>query len=804
MDCRECGVSVPEGYRFCGSCGARLDVSDDVASGEASAGRSMDVSQQSVAGGDVLWWPDAEGAAPTGDPGARPDAAQHQLPPSGQRFAQLRRLAGASLVLALIASVVTWLAQDRPLEAATDGHASASHNGIYTDPWPRDLDVVRWRRDQPRSAYRPLGTPVLGDGSVVVANDDAVAAIDVGDGRPRWRAEVDGTESLATGLGHVYARTGDALHALRREDGQLVWTTGLGRGVFDVAENVAPVVRNGRVHVVTPSGQVRAFDSDGEERWSVDSTALVEAGTDIRFAGGMVAAGDVLVVLAWGRDAWGRATALDVATGRTVWSVNVGAAVPHPPVAVGGAIAIVGTDQLTALDARSGDVRWRRDLELDTAGEALVTALGGNVAVLDAEGRFELFDWFDGDAMGTAVWYGAAPLRLTSVGDTSGPRGRGVLVHTADGEVAAFDVADARLQWRTHVGTPSAQSVGGSGLVVTPTVDGRVVAVDAATGERRWATSVRAQLGCALSGGHDLTYITTPDGPVHAFDTADGRVKWSIEQAAGKGAPAALAQQVAVLDGGLVRYVDTATGRTEQTGSAGGGAQHGVTHGGRHVIAVGSNPVGLGGGTGWVRALDPLTARSRWLAYLEEVPNSLATIANDLVLVGTRDGALIALSEGDGTERWRYEGASPPTSTPVATDRFVVVVDLGGWLTGLDRRDGSVVWQRRLGLPLEGSPVVAGGLVVTRLDQHRLIAVDVASGEQRWATSVDDELTSPVSVAGNRVFVGTHAGMATFDLEDGHLRDRWELDAPVVAPPVLSRHGAVVCLANGSVLALGG
>ena len=463
----------------------------------------------------------------------------------------------------------------------------------------------------------------------------------------------------------------------------------------------------------------------------------------------------------------------------------------------------VGPGQLTALDIRSGEVRWRRDLPLDTAGDALVAAVGGHVVVLTADGMFVRFDWSDGGEAAAGVWEGPSPLRLVPAGDTVAAGTGGVIVQTAEGDVVAQDVVRGVVRWRARVGRPSAPSVTARRLVLTPTRSGSLTASDAATGETVWTAPVLSTVPCGVSGGEDLTYLVLPEGPIHAFDTRTGTVEWSLEDAQGRGRVYADAQRAASLDGGLLQFIEPQTGQVTGTGSAGGGTRHSVTLGVEHAVAVGSNPVGLGGGNGWVRSIDPVTARSRWLTYLDTPPAASAALVGDQVLVATEGGAVISLSATSGQERWRYDGRLPAVGAPVVAGGTVVVRDLGAGLTALSVTDGAVRWRAQLGLSFQGEPVIASGQVVVRQDERRLIALDLATGERRWETTLSQDMTSPPSVAGTTVYVGTRAGLAAFALGSGTATLNIPFGAPVVTAPVLGRHGAVVCLANGSILALG-
>jgi outer membrane protein assembly factor BamB len=108
----------------------------------------------------------------------------------------------------------------------------------------------------------------------------------------------------------------------------------------------------------------------------------------------------------------------------------------------------------------------------------------------------------------------------------------------AQGEVAAFALADGAPAWKQDVGAGvlGAVAVAGDRAVFADT-GGRVRALDAATGETRWVYRGEAPFfgGPAVSG--DTVYAADLKGVLHAIGLSDGKRIWTLDLAQALGAP---------------------------------------------------------------------------------------------------------------------------------------------------------------------------------------------------------------------------------------------------------------------------
>ena len=214
--------------------------------------------------------------------------------------------------------------------------------------------------------------------SVVYAADrkGTVKALNADDGKEVWSvnlAEKDGWFSrkpalLSGGLtvagGHVYVGSEKAqVYALDAGDGSVVWKTTAAGEVLS-----RPTVSDGLVLVHTSNGQLQALDENsGVVKWTVnlDMPALSlrgESAPAVAF-GAAIVGGDN-----------GRVSAVLMQQGQMIWQQRISQAtgsteidrlsdVDTTPVIVNGVVyALAYNGNLTALDLRSCQIMWKREL----------------------------------------------------------------------------------------------------------------------------------------------------------------------------------------------------------------------------------------------------------------------------------------------------------------------------------------------------------------------------------------------------------------------------------------------------------
>jgi outer membrane protein assembly factor BamB len=244
--------------------------------------------------------------------------------------------------------------------------------------------------------------------------------------------------------------------------------------------------------------------------------------------------------------------------------------------------------------------------------------------------------------------------------------------------------------------------------------------------------------------------------------------------------------------------------------------------------AVSRGVVYVGSHDGSLYALDARSGGEKWEFRTRAAITSTPAVSRGVVYVGSEDGALYALNVRDGKEMWHLRSDAEISSSPAVSDGVVYVGSHDHYVYALDARTGRQRWKFEASGPVTTEAAVRDGVVyfgswdnlgapgafdVVRPRSwdnlgsqatgdpsgHRLYAVDVRSGRQRWEFDAHGVVTSP-AVAGGTAYVGSDDGyLYAVDVRYG--LEKWKFWAGrgyfgVRSSPVLS--GAVVYFGSGA------
>ncbi|WLI75904.1 outer membrane protein assembly factor BamB [Kosakonia sp. H02] len=240
--------------------------------------------------------------------------------------------------------------------------------------------------------------PAFADGVVYAADrHGAVKAVSIDDGREIWSvnlAEKDGWFSsraaqLSGGVtvsgGHVYIGSEKAqVYALNTSDGTQAWQTKVAGEALS-----RPVVSDGLVLIHTSNGQLQALnETDGAVKWTVNldmpSLSLRGESAPTTAFGAAIVGGDN-----------GRVSAVLLQQGQLIWQQRISQAngpteidrlsdVDTTPVVANNVVyALAYNGNMTALDLRSGQIMWKR--ELGSVSDFVVD--GNRIYIIDQNDR---------------------------------------------------------------------------------------------------------------------------------------------------------------------------------------------------------------------------------------------------------------------------------------------------------------------------------------------------------------------------------------------------------------------------------
>jgi outer membrane protein assembly factor BamB len=201
-----------------------------------------------------------------------------------------------------------------------------------------------------------------------------------------------------------------------------------------------------------------------------------------------------------------------------------------------------------------------------------------------------------------------------------------------------------------------------------------------------------------------------------------------------------------------------------------------------------------------VMALEPETGEVIWEVPRVEGPAGPPAAAGDVVVHATGSGsgaALVARQIDDGREVWRIFTGSAPAGGPTAAGDAIFAGTRDGSVLALDAASGEERWRYDTRGVVDAAPAVAGGLVLavsedTATGQATMLALDAEQGAEDdapvWQFAPQGAASSPaapVAVAGDTaVLASSDATVRGFGLNAGNERWSAELRDLVLAAQV--------------------
>jgi outer membrane protein assembly factor BamB len=238
---------------------------------------------------------------------------------------------------------------------------------------------------------------------------------------------------------------------------------------------------------------------------------------------------------------------------------------------------------------------------------------------------------------------------------------------------------------------------------------------------------------------------------------------------------------------------------------------------------------------GLLRAMDAGTGATLWEAQAVEVKTaremrnlwlrknaeagitSPAGVGNGMVVVGGRNGEVVAFDAASGAPRWKVRITSEVLTAPLVLGDRVVVRSNDGRVFGLDAADGSRKWVFDRGLPtlsLRGnSPPVAGhGLVYVGYDDGSVVALRESDGLRAWEQRVAEpegrteldriaDIDGEIQVGDQEIFAASyHQQVMAISATSG--RPLWARDIASSAGVALTSDKVLVSDTAGNIWAL--
>jgi outer membrane protein assembly factor BamB len=305
-----------------------------------------------------------------------------------------------------------------------------------------------------------------------------------------------------------------------------LWKEDAGSGSnSDGRVTALPVVYGGKVFALDREGRVTAFSMSGGRLWRTElkpENEKAEAG----FGGGLAADGNTLFVAT----GFGTVVALNIGTGKPLWTKSLGVPIRTSPTAAGGKVFVVNTEsELFALSAQDGKQLWTgRGLPEGAAILSNVSpAVSGNTLVVSyASGELTAFDVATGQQRWTDSVSGSVGGLSTSIGDAARPVIDDGVVYAGSrsGRLIATSLKNGERIWSRDIAAAQTPWVAGGSLFVLDT-NGRIYALDRKAGKIHWVTALpdaKTWSGPTLAGGK--LWMASNKGLLVGVDATTGQI----------------------------------------------------------------------------------------------------------------------------------------------------------------------------------------------------------------------------------------------------------------------------------------
>lgn len=657
---------------------------------------------------------------------------------------------------------------------------------------PAEWILTRVGRTRPsaiglaRSTIPPVWIPSNPPQVLAAGYGGDLIAFDVSDGTGNalWRfhtgATINGVPAYDPALGRIYfGATDKRLYALDVR-GLYLWSFQTNDSI-----NTRPLIVGDLVIFGSQDRTIYALDADhGTLRWKLTTGGALVSSPAL--AAGLVVFGSYD----------GTVYGIDPASGRVRWRYAAGAAIEAPIVADDG-VAYVATrdtnDQLIALDAASGEARWRaRATDLVRTSPAVSNEY---LAVVDDSEALVVVERATGKvrkASSQRHWVGP-------------PVFVGERLHVADKEATIYQVdLDGNVQAEWTSDNAKSQRDKEPALDFGPTQGGGAIwLADNNTVVRRlgprqvgptpvpivwedaqaagWVTGHLAVSSAPVEyGGRALVLSTHHD--ITLYDPANGtRTLWgkfAEGQQQAHPDPVVAGDIVLALAGEDLHAVHLLNVAPLWKFTGRGRAEHPPVVAGDTVVWLSQEEVNVSGATpGTLHVLDLNTGVLRWEAALREFAVVGGSVVRNGVIYVSSPPSAFDLASGE--LRWRSSAPGLGYGGPALSDAgdalFVGITDGGSefGILALDTRDGHELWRATLrgqALGVNERLWYSRDILVVPLYGTGIISLDASTGALRWGRQPRVPRIGGITVADGLIWFALRSGdvaaldVATFDV----------------------------------------
>jgi outer membrane protein assembly factor BamB len=159
--------------------------------------------------------------------------------------------------------------------------------------------------------------------------------------------------------------------------------------------------------------------------------------------------------------------------------------------------------------------------------------------------------------------------------------------------------------------------------------------------------------------------------------------------------------------------------------------------------------------------------------------------SGDGLLFVAGDAAIVAIDQESGSIAWRVPFETELAVPLVWDNGWLVAADVDGTLLSFRASDGTLIWKRDLGSRVHAAPALAADRVYAPLEDKRVVALNVSTGETIWERSLGGPPNEMLALD-ERIYVGSDDNFLYCLLaSNGEIGWRWRTGGDVIGVPVV-------------------
>lgn len=299
--------------------------------------------------------------------------------------------------------------------------------------------------------------------------------------------------------------------------------------------------------------------------------------------------------------------------------------------------------------------------------------------------------------------------------------------------------------------------------------DHRCYALEANTGKVAWEFKTSGPVNSSPVVYNNRVYFGSMDGYYYAVDALSGKLSWKFktggEQKIGRKGLWGMQPEILYMEDPFDFFISSP-----------------VVHGKNDQATV-----YFGSTDGNLYALNADNGKLKWKFRTTGAIRSTPCIYDGIVYVGSWDQYIYAVDQKSGELVWKYKTKADAENhllegiqaSVVAENGLVFLGSRDGFFYALDAKKGNLQWQYST-YPswIASTSVVNHGTVFFGTsDSHQLIALDAASGKEKFNIKTKGYNFSSSTIVGNQLFFGDFTGnVYAADIESGEIMEIFETD----------------------------